>query len=211
VHVHPAIKNIIFDLGGVILNLDVDSTYRQFSIISGRPVDQLKSEARKWPFFNDYEKGTIKDEQFRDEVRNFLTTCSSDEEVDRAWNAMLLDLPLARIELLKKVGSQFRIFLLSNTNNIHLQCFTEIIRTTTNVSSLDLFFEKAYYSHLLNMRKPDEEIYHHVLQENQLKANETLFLDDNLANLQGATSVGIQTFHVKHPDLIFSLFDEAQP
>ncbi len=209
--IHSSIKNIIFDLGGVILNLDIDRTYQQFSKLSNKPISQLKAEAGALSFFNDYEKGTIKDEQFRNEVRGFLTARSSDAEVDQAWNAMLLDLPPARIDLLKKVRSRFRIFLLSNTNNIHLQRFTEIIQTTANISSLDLFFEKAYYSHFLNMRKPDEEIYRHVLQENQLKPNETLFLDDNLANLQGAATVGIHTVHVKYPDLIFSLFNEAQP
>ncbi len=206
----PEIKNIIFDLGGVILNLDVDKTYHQFSTLSGRTVDQLKSEAGALPFFNNYEEGAINDAQFRNEVRDFLKTPASDAEVDKAWNAMLLDLPPSRIDLLKKVGSRFRIFLLSNTNTIHLKCFTEIIQTTANISSFDLFFEKAYYSHLLNMRKPDEKIYDHVLEENQLKANETLFLDDNLFNLRGAESIGIQTFHVKHPDLIFSLFDEVK-
>lgn len=209
--VHPAIKNIIFDLGGVILNLDVDRTHKQFSRISGKPIDQLKSEAGAMSFFSDYEQGTIEDRQFRKELSDFLAVRVSDIEVDQAWNAMLLDLPPIRIDLLKKVGSKFRIFLLSNTNNIHLQCFSEIVKTTTTLTSLDSLFERAYYSHLLKMRKPNEEIYQHVLQENQLKANETLFLDDNLANLSGALSIGIQTFHVKHPDLIFSLFDEKQP
>jgi glucose-1-phosphatase len=211
VPISTEIKNIIFDLGGVILNLDVDRTYKQFSRISGRQIDQLKSEAGALPFFNDYEQGLIDDEQFRKELNSFLAVSVSDLEVDQAWNAMLLDLPSIRIDLLKKLSSKFRIFLLSNTNNIHLQWFSEMVKATTAISSLDLLFEKAYYSHLVKMRKPNQEIYQHVLQENQLKANETLFLDDNLANLSGASSIGIQTFHVKHPDLIFSLFDEPKP
>jgi glucose-1-phosphatase len=119
-------------------------------------------------------------------------------------------LPLARIDLLKKISGKFRIFLLSNTNNIHLQCFTEIAEDTLGSSSWDDLFEKAYYSHLIKMRKPDVAIYRYVLNENNLQAAETLFLDDNLSNLHGAASIGIQTFHVTHPDLIFSLFHEIQ-
>jgi glucose-1-phosphatase len=209
VPIHPHIKNIIFDLGGVILNLDVNRTFRQFADLSDKTIEQLKSEAGSAPFFNDYEKGLIADKQFRAEVRRFLKTSSSDEQIDAAWNAMLLDLPLARIHLLSKVASRFRIFLLSNTNNIHLQCFSKIVKDTTGVSSLDSLFERSYYSHLLAMRKPDSEIYAHVLKDNQLQANETLFLDDNLANLHGAEVLGIQTFHVQNPELIFPLFNEA--
>jgi glucose-1-phosphatase len=209
--ISTGIKNIIFDLGGVILNLDVDRTYHHFSQLSGRPIQQLKSEASAAPFFNDYERGAINDHAFRKHLTHFLKINATDEEIDAAWNAMLLDLPRARINLLKKVGARFRIFLLSNTNTIHFQRFAKISEGVMEARSLDSLFEKAYYSHLLNMRKPDEEIYHHLLQENQLKPNETLFLDDNLSNLQGVASIGIQVFHVQHPDLIFSLFDEAKP
>jgi glucose-1-phosphatase len=201
------IRNIIFDLGGVILNLDTDKTYHQFSALSGRSLLQLKSEVSQASFFNDYEKGLMTDTEFRESLNLFLQTQLEDDQLDEAWNAMLLDLPLARIDLLKKVGSTYRIFLLSNTNNIHLQCFNKIIEPLHGISSLDALFEKAYYSHLVKMRKPNTEIYQYVLEQNDLVANETLFLDDNLANLQGAELVGISTFHVTHPDLIFSLFD----
>lgn len=207
----PAIKNIIFDLGGVILNLDVDRTYHQFAQLSGKSMLQLKLEATSLPFFHDYERGIINDGNFRLKLRSFLASQTNDGTIDNAWNAMLLDLPVARLDFLKKLGSQYRIFLLSNTNTIHFHAFTEIFKKLNYAPSLDILFERTYYSHLINMRKPDAEIYNYVLQDNQLKAKETLFLDDNLANLQGATSLGIQTFHVKHPDLIFSLFDEPKP
>jgi glucose-1-phosphatase len=210
VHVHPAIKNIIFDLGGVILDLDVDKTYHQFAQLSGQPVAQLKAEAARHSFFNEYEQGSISDDNFREELKGFLRVTTSDQQIDKAWNAMLGAVPLTRVDLLKKIRGKFGIFLLSNTNNIHLQCFTKIVEDTLGSSSWDGLFEKTYYSHLIKMRKPDAAIYSHVLNENNLKAAETLFLDDNLSNLQGAASIGIQTFHVTHPDLIFSLFHEIQ-
>ncbi len=208
--IQEGIKNIIFDLGGVILDLDVDRTYHQFSKLSGKPVPQLKKEMAEVTFFNEYERGNINDEDFRNELGRFLRSNVSDRQIDEAWNAMLGSLPQARVDLLKKINGKIRIFLLSNTNNIHLQCFTKIAEDTLGSSTWGDLFEKTYYSHLLKMRKPDTAIYSHVLNENNLLAGETLFLDDNLANLQGAASLGIQTFHINHPDLLFSLFDEPK-
>jgi glucose-1-phosphatase len=206
VALNSEIKNIIFDLGGVIINLDTHKTYEQFSKLSGIKVEEFISKASESPFFDQYEKGLLSDQEFREHLRLLLKSEASDSEIDNAWNAMLLDIPLKRIQLLQQLRANYRLFLLSNTNNIHLQCFTKIFQHTTGLPSLDNCFDKAYYSHLMKMRKPDDEIYRQVLIENQLMANQTLFLDDNLSNLQGAKSVGIHTFHVAHPDLIFSLF-----
>jgi glucose-1-phosphatase len=208
--IQEGIKNIIFDLGGVILDLDVDKTYHQFAQLAGQPVAQLKSEASKASFFNEYERGSISDESFRKQLGGFLRSNVSDHQIDEAWNAMLGNLPLARVDLLKKISGKFRLFLLSNTNNIHLQCFTKIANHALGFSSWDDLFERTYYSHLIKMCKPDAVIYSHVLNENNLLAAETLFLDDNLSNLQGAVSIGINTFHVTHPDLLFSVFNEIQ-
>ncbi len=206
---NPSFKNVIFDLGGVILGLDVNQTYRQFATLSGKTVDQLKAKAASVTFFVDFERGIISDTAFRDQLRLFLEIDLSDEQIDNGWNAMLLDLSVARLDLLKKVGLNFRIFLLSNTNNIHLQAFSNIVHATIGDQPFGNYFEKDYYSHLLGMRKPDREIFKYVLQQNDLKAEETLFLDDSVVNLQGAATLGIQTFHIQHPDQLFSLFNEA--
>ena len=204
-----AVKNVIFDLGGVILGLDVNQTYQQFAAISGKTVDQLKAKAVNVTFFEEFERGEISDTAFREKLKLFLEIDLQDEQIDNAWNAMLLDLPIARLDLLKEVGLKFRIFLLSNTNNIHLQSFNTIVRATIGDQAFGSYFEKDYYSHLLGMRKPDREIFHYVLRQNDLKAEETLFLDDSVLNLQGAATLGIQTFHIQHPDQLFSLFNEA--
>jgi FMN phosphatase YigB (HAD superfamily) len=204
------IKNIIFDLGGVILNLDIDRTYQQFSLLSGKSEEVLKLQASKVTFFNDYERGFIDDHSFRRHLKSFLEINVPEVVMDAAWNAMLLDLPQSRLALLGRVNQRFRIFLLSNTNNIHLQAFKVIAKSVMEQGSFDRYFENAYYSHLINMRKPDHEIYQYVLQANGLQADETLFLDDNLTNLQGAADIGIQTFHVQQPEMIFSLFNETK-
>ena len=156
--------------------------------------------------FHDYEKGLISDNHFREIVRDMLQVGASDSDIDNCWNAMLLDIPLERLQLLEHLKTKYRVFLLSNTNEIHLNCFSNIVRDLTGKLTLDEYFEKAYYSHRMKMRKPDSEIYEAVLQENELTPGHTFFLDDNLSNLKGAELCGIKTFHVQHPDLIFKLF-----
>ncbi|HEY5822984.1 MAG TPA: HAD family phosphatase [Cyclobacteriaceae bacterium] len=200
-----SVKNIIFDLGGVIINLSVPATFAAFAQASGKPLDEVSKYASHQAFF-DYEKGLISDQQFREEVKNILEWKAKDETFDICWNAMLLDIPIERLQLLERLKKEYRVFLLSNTNEIHLKKFNHILKVTSGRESMDYYFHKAYYSHRMKMRKPDTEIFEFVLKENQLDPSQTLFLDDNVSNLEGAAQTGIQTFHVKTPELIFSLF-----
>ncbi len=203
-------KNIIFDLGGVIIDLDVEKTKEAFASLSQKSVSEVHLLFENSPVFLQYEKGLLNDREFRISVRNLLQIKASDLEIDVAWNAMLGEIPSSRIRLLESLREDYQLYLLSNTNNIHLICFNEIVKSTCGSSSLDPYFDKAYYSHLVKMRKPDAEIYALVLEENNLPAHETLFLDDNVSNLEGAAQLGIQTFHVHNPDMIFSLFHESK-
>jgi putative hydrolase of the HAD superfamily len=200
------IKNLIFDLGGVIINLDVSLTYKAFADLSGKPMAELKSAAAKTTFFNSYEKGDLTDALFRIELKNFLGKDIHDHQIDAAWNAMLLDIPEKKYQLLKRLKNTHRLFLLSNTNNIHLQCFNEIVKKSSGYDEIDSYFERAYYSHLMKMRKPDAEIFVQVLNENNLQPHETLFMDDNMDNIHGADKVGISTAHIAHPDDLLALF-----
>ncbi len=200
------IKNIIFDLGGVIINLAVEKTHQAFATLSGLPLEEIKSRVHHGAYFHEYEKGLITDAEFRNHLRESLSLKVADSELDTAWNAMLLDIPIERIQLLERLKKTYSIYLLSNTNNIHLQCFSNIVYQLTGKAQMDHYFHQAYYSHLLKLSKPDAAIYEHVLAQNNLQAAETIFLDDNKDNLVGANKVGIQTFHVQHPDQIFSLF-----
>ena len=202
----PEIKNIIFDLGGVIINLSTQTTVEHFARLGGVTTEEVTNRLMQSSEFHDYEKGLISDDRFRDIVRGMLKVTAIDSDIDRCWNAMLLDIPIQRIQLLERLRSQYRTFLLSNTNEIHLNCFNGIVKKLTGQSSLDYYFERAYYSHRMKMRKPDQEIYEVVLQDNGLIPGQTIFLDDNLSNLAGAERCGINTFHVQQPDLIFTLF-----
>jgi putative hydrolase of the HAD superfamily len=202
-----AIRNLIFDLGGVIINLETHRTVEAFARLAQRPVAEIQP-LMKESFFLEYEKGLISDAAFRDAVRTALEVALPDEQVDAAWNAMLLDIPLARLDLLRALAKHYRLFLLSNTNEIHLRCFQQQVQHLTGEPSLAGWFEKTYYSHYLRLRKPDVEIYEFVLRDAGVAPAATLFLDDNEHNLRGAEQIGIQTFHVHHPDTIFDLFKQ---
>jgi glucose-1-phosphatase len=202
-----SIKNIIFDLGGVILDLSVDSTLQAFAKLSGLPKHDVQDLFISSAGFEQYEKGALSDAEFRDFVRKTYSLNASDAQLDSCWNAMLLGLPVEKLHLLTRLMKSNTVVLLSNTNNIHLSFINKnIMPGVANATSLDSFFHKSYYSHIIGMRKPDAEIFEYVLKENNFRAEETLFLDDNKYNVAGASSVGIQTVHVTNPDLILEYF-----
>jgi putative hydrolase of the HAD superfamily len=200
-----SIRNLIFDLGGVILDLSVESTLDEFSRISGFPKDKVKQIFSTSPEFNVYEKGGMNDLQFRAFISQTYAPHATDEQIDKAWNTMLKGLPTIKLDLLTSLKNYYRLFLLSNTNGIHLDYINRNL-LPSSAKSLDDYFHVAYYSHRMLKRKPDAEIYEQVLAENNLKASETLFLDDNLSNIEAAKALGIQTVHVTHPDLILEYF-----
>jgi epoxide hydrolase-like predicted phosphatase len=200
----PHIRNIIFDLGGVILNLSVASTLRELATFTGIPLNKIMELYGARAEFLQYEKGLISDGAFRESLREIYQFKGNDADIDRCWNAMLLDIPAGRINVLKKLKSKYRTFLLSNTNAIHVDCFSASLHKAHGMRCLDDLFEKVYYSHLLNMRKPDADIYLHVLKTSGLAADQTLFLDDNEKNIEGARSVGIEAVLVTDADELFA-------
>jgi glucose-1-phosphatase len=200
------IKNLIFDLGGVIIDLDVSRTHQKFAQLARSTAKDLKEKTSAEPFFNEYEKGLLSDDQFRASLRSFLNCLATDSEIDEAWNAMLITIAAEKYALLQTLKNNYRVILLSNTNNIHLKDVNRIVNEDTGRPSLDYFFHKTYYSHLIKMRKPEPEIFKHVLMENNLIESETLFLDDNLENIQSAGALGIQTAHVTSSSMVLSLF-----
>ena len=202
-----SVKNLIFDLGGVILDLSVPHTLEAFSQLSGIPTEQVRQIFVGSREFEDYEKGMISDQQFRDFIRRvYLLTNATDSSIDDCWNAMLRGIPDVKLELLETLKKNYNVFLLSNTNGIHLDFINTVILGPKTGHELDYYFHKAYYSHRMLKRKPDAEIFEQVMGECKLKAHETLFLDDNISNLQGASGLGIQTVHVTTPDLVLELF-----
>ncbi len=199
-------RNIIFDLGGVIINLEEERTIKRFAAVSKLAEERLRARILKFDEYLAYEKGLLSDAQFRQIIRDRFLLEASDEEIDSCMNAMLLDIPHERLRLLERLKGSFKLYLLSNTNNIHFTRFNEIVADTVKVPAMDVFFDKAYYSHQIGMRKPDKDIFERVLAENQLVASQTLFIDDNAANIDGAKQAGLAAFHLTHPDQLFDLF-----
>lgn len=203
----PSVKNLIFDLGGVILDLSVDHTLQSFSRLSNMPKERVQEVYVSERGFLDYEKGMIDDVAFRDFVRKTFSISAGDDAIDDCWNAMLRGLPTMKLELLMRLQNEFSVFLLSNTNAIHLHHINNIMLPEGgHQKSLDDFFHKAYYSHRMGKRKPDAEIFEQVLEENHLIPEQTLFLDDYAINIEGAKALGIKTVHVTSPNLILDYF-----
>lgn len=199
------IKNIIFDLGGVILNLDYQRTIRAFEELGMKEFQKVYSRENQKHLFDEYEKGRISSEEFRKELCRLLEEDIDHYKLDAAWNAMLLDLPHERLELLKKLKDRYRLFLLSNTNDIHFHAFSGYLQETFGFTDFSQFFEKEYYSHRVQKRKPDKEIFELVINENDLDPAKTLFIDDTLQHIEGARLAGLHAHHLQPPETILHL------
>ncbi|HMI59631.1 MAG TPA: HAD family phosphatase [Puia sp.] len=186
------IKNIIFDLGGVIINLDNQRTEDAFTSLGVKDFRSYFGHGHASSFFKEYEVGRLSDQQFVDSIRQLTGLAVPDEAIVDSWNALLLDFPPERIQLLKQLRKTYRLFLFSNTNALHLAALQQIYIGTFGGGCLEDHFEKTYYSHLMGMRKPDKESFEHILQENQLNAGETMFVDDAVINVEGAEKVGLR-------------------
>lgn len=200
------IKNIIFDLGGVILNLDYQATNKAFTDLGLTDFNSLFSQFKGNKLFDDLETGKVSNEDFLREMLKHTPAGTTEQQIIDAWNAMLLDFPLRRLQILQQLRQHYNLFLLSNTNAIHMAAFNKILEESRGIPSLAAFFDKTYYSHLIGYRKPDKESYQLVLDENGLKPEETLFIDDTLPNIEGATAVGVQTIHLLAPKTITDIF-----
>lgn len=199
------IKNIIFDLGGVIMGLDVPKTIKEFERLGITNVVNDTGHYYTDPIFYDLEIGEISDIGFIEKLRSKSSLNPSVNEIKEAWNAMILDMPKEKIEILFHLKEKYNIFLLSNTNSIHQEKFLREVNKANNISFNNLF-QKAYYSHKIGIRKPNAEVFEFVLNDSCLVSQETLFVDDSLENLKAAESVGIQTYHINDDNTLKLLF-----
>lgn len=202
------IRNIIFDLGGVIINLDFPAAYGHFSRLSGLSLDQVKERTRGLMLFEDFEKGLIDSAAFRHQMRQTLNISSSDDEIDLAWNSLLGDIPRERLRLLQKLKGPYRTFALSNTNEIHVREFGNIAKKSLgSLQSFTDHFDAVYFSCEMKLRKPEPEIYQAVLTAEKLAPAQTLFIDDNAENIHSAAQLGIRTLHLTDAGTLTSLFN----
>lgn len=203
------IKHIIFDLGGVILNIDYMATENAFIELGVTNFRELYSQFHANALFEDLEIGAISNDDFLQELKREAPEHVTEQQIVTAWNAMLLDFPVARLQLLQQLQNYYDTFLLSNTNAIHLEAFNAKLMQTRSLPSLDIFFNKSYYSHRIGYRKPEKEAYQLILDENNLDPAATLFIDDTLPNITAAQALGIQTIHLQAPQTILDIFRPA--
>ena len=191
------IENLIFDLGGVILTLDMPRAEQHFTALGVKDYNTLFRSGNVSSFFKAYEVGSITDAEFIEALKNLSGLPLTDKDLIAAWNAMLGHFPEERIALLNKLKNKYRLFLFSNTNALHLTTFRKMYADTFNGNVFDDHFEKAYYSHTLGMRKPDKESYEYIIRENNLDPSKTVFIDDSILNIEGAEAAGLKGIHIK--------------
>lgn len=199
------INAIIFDLGGVILNIDIEGTFEKFKQIGLDLTKDALDTLKNNDFFNAFERGESTPEEFRSQLNKLANTSVSDKEFDDVWNSMILDYPKGNIKILEKLKMKYRTFLMSNTNKIHFDFYSQQLHQNFGYQYLDELFEKAYYSHTSGMRKPEARFFEHILNENGLKPEETLFVDDFIENIQAAKDLGIQTYHISNGNSMIDL------
>ena len=200
------IDTLIFDFGGVIINLDYSKPVEEFKKLGVFDSKKLYSKEEQTSLFDSLECGQISDEKFLNEIRKKSNT-NDLELIKKAWNSILLNIPEERVHLLKKLSLKYKIYLLSNTNSIHLN---EIIsaygeKKWRNFISI---FNEVYFSNQIGMRKPNEDVFFYLIKKNKLDVSKTLFIDDSPQHIKTAKKIGFKTYHLTDKEDIVSLFLE---
>jgi len=200
------IKNIVFDFGGVILDIDPEFTLKELKALGVKDVSVFQSVTFQQEVLNKFERGILTPEQFRDKVRHYLAMNLSDQDIDDAWNALLLDIPKERIKVLEQVKQNYGMFLLSNSNEIHYDVYLRDLQLRFGYREFDQLFHKSYFSFDLHLSKPNPEIFEFVMNQQSLIPEETLFIDDTREHIMAAKTLGMRTYHLVKPERVRDLF-----
>ncbi len=197
------IRNLIFDLGNVILNIDTKLSEIAFAQYGMNDFEKLYTLASQNELFDRLEVGSITENEFYDEFRR-ATGCKLDNKtLEECWDALIMDFPSARIEMLKRLKNEgkYRTFILSNTNIIHYRFYTALLKRTRGVDGLESLVEHAYFSHEIGLKKPNRDIFDYVVEHSHIKPEESIFIDDNEANIKAANALGFNTIFLKDNDM----------
>lgn len=197
------IKNIVFDFGRVLLNINPLLTSIALGELGYRPQDE-RTGGKDDEIVIDLEKGKISPDDFINEVLKVLKEGVTREDVIKAWNVMLLDFPSHHVDMLKRLGEKYNLYLLSNSNQIHYDKYTSDFRNKYGFE-LNSMFKKAWYSFQVGVIKPEPSIFRHILFEGNLDPAETLFIDDTLMHVEAARDLGIRAYHLTGNDDISEL------
>ena len=193
---HKNISTVIFDLGGVLLNLDWNLCIANFEKLGIKEMAQLLSTTLQKGFVLDYEKGLINSDEFRNHLRAYSTQKITDEQINDAWTSFLVEIPTEKLELLLELRKKYNVFMLSNTNTLSFE-FCERTMFNTNGRTIDDYFDKCYLSYRMHLCKPNADIFEALLADAGLKAEECLFLDDGIHNIETAEKLGFNVEFIK--------------
>ena len=203
------IKNIIFDLGGVVLDIDESIVYKELEKL-GINVSELARSKEFMGIMSKFNTGIYTAPTFRKKTKAFLgQEKMTDQRFDSLWNAMILDIPRERIEAIEKVKKHYKIFLMSNSNVIHYDLYVRDLQLRFGYNEFDELFNKAYFSFGIHLRKPDPRFFELILDHEHLLPEETLFIDDTAENIAVAKALGIHTYHIRREELVRELFLEG--
>ena len=191
------IEAIIFDLGGVFIERDYSATINEFEKLGFENAAHLYSQSKQSLLFEQFEKGEISSPHFINKLLSICNSTPSPNQIVKAWNSMICDFSVESISILKNLQEKYRLFMLSNTNELHIDLVNQKWKEVEN-SKMEFLFEKIHLSHELGLRKPYPETFLKVCELNNLKPKNTLFIDDSIQHIEGAKQVGLQTIHLKN-------------
>ena len=186
-----SVKNIIFDFGGVILDIDYHRTEQAFIKLGCSHFGEIYSQAGQTNLFNKFETGEITEAAFFEELKKPCGINTTPDKIKDAWNAMLIGFREENYLMLKELKKRYRLFLLSNTNETHITAFEKLIEKVCTVKEFENLFEKVYYSCRIHIRKPDTDCFSYVLDNAGLSLEDTIFIDDSIQHIEGARKAGI--------------------
>lgn len=196
------INTIIFDFGDVFINLRKEQSIEEFKKLGlDGPNEDLLAH-------NDlFEKGKINELQFINSFSKYIPNAGI-EEITKAWNSVIGDFPLERLEFLQMLSTKYRLFLLTNTDSIHINRFEHKVGMSF-YTDFYRCFEKVYYSYEMGMRKPDAEIFNTIIRKHDLSPKRTLFVDDKKDNTDIAESLGLHVWNLQvGKEDVVDLFDQ---
>jgi putative hydrolase of the HAD superfamily len=205
----PDVDFVIFDLGNVLIDIDYSQAMDLMKSALPSTLHDRVDHCYTADFHKAYEKGQISSAEFRQEFRDYFQTNWSDVEVDYYWNSLLGTIPAYRLELVRKIKTQYQVGILSNTNEIHIEAVYAQLQAEHNLENFDPLFDWVFYSHEMGLAKPNQDIYQQLLLELGTTANRVLFFDDLKMNVDGAASVGIQAIQVVGPETLLNFFGDV--
>ncbi|MEO6037211.1 MAG: HAD family phosphatase [Saprospiraceae bacterium] len=198
------IKNLIFDFGNVLFDIDLSLIEEGLQQSFGEQYAAVRQKLQQNRIIELYETGGLSTTDFVETIRQAGHPAIPADQVIGAWNSIFIGMPAARFDMLLRLRQQYKVFLLSNINELHAGWITDYMVREHQIRDYEsLYFDGTYFSHLVRLRKPDREIFEYVLADAELLPEETAFFDDMEINVEAARQVGIQgIWHPSGSDIV---------